>query len=180
MAKDKEETNKIDIKEALMNLLSSSTTGGNQYVTFQIGNEEYGIEIQQIQEITAYRELTNIPNTPDYVRGILNLRGNVIPIMDPQIRFGITKKEYLKSSVIIIFKSQSKTIGMIVDKISDVLTIEKQKIEATPDMAMDIDTNFLSGVGKVGEKFIILLDIDNIFNKDDNRVPQNVSGNKSS
>ncbi|HLE10718.1 MAG TPA: chemotaxis protein CheW [Bacteriovoracaceae bacterium] len=164
--KEQVKQKKADIKEALMNLLNSSTSGGNQYVTFAIGQEEYGIEIKQVQEITAYRTLTSLPNTPHYVKGILNLRGNVIPIMDPRIKFGMPEVEYNKSSVIIIFKTHEKTIGMIVDKISDVLTIEQAAIQETPEMAMNIDTQFLNGVGKVGEKFIIILDIDKIFKHD--------------
>ena len=161
------QTAKADIKEALMNLLNSSSTGGNQYVTFSIGTEEYGIEIKQVQEITAFRSLTNLPSTPEHVKGILNLRGNVIPVMDPRILFGMPEVEYDKSSVIIIFSAQEKTVGMIVDRISDVLTIDKEAIEETPDMAVNINTQFLNGVGKVGDKFVIVLDIDKIFAKED-------------
>jgi len=163
---DKKEEKKVkqaDIKEALMNLLNSSATGGNQFVTFSIGSEDYGIDIKKVQEITAFKDLTVLPNTPNYIKGILNLRGNVIPIMDPRVRFGLEEKTFDKKSVIIIFKSNNKTIGMIVDKISDVLTIDKENIEDTPEMAMNIDTSLLSGVGKVGDKFVIILSIDKIL-----------------
>lgn len=152
---------------ALMNLLNSSSQDGNQYVTFSIGNEEYGIEIKAVQEITAFRKLTPLPNTPMFIRGILNLRGNVIPVLDPRIKFGLQETEYTQNSVIIIFSTGFKIVGMIVDKISDVLTIEKKNIEDTPELTVDINTKFLQGIGKVGEKFIILLDIANIVSSED-------------
>ncbi len=160
-------TVRADVKEALMNLLNSSSTGGNQYVTFNINDEEYGIEIKSVQEITGYRELTVLPNTPEYVKGILNLRGNVIPVMDPRIKFGMPEVEYDKTSVVIIFNAAGKTVGMIVDRISDVLTIDRKSIEETPDMAVDLNVQFLDGVGKVGEKFVILLDVSKIFSQDE-------------
>ena len=96
---DKKEEKKVkqaDIKEALMNLLNSSATGGNQFVTFSIGSEDYGIDIKKVQEITAFKDLTVLPNTPNYIKGILNLRGNVIPIMDPRVRFGLEEKTFDK------------------------------------------------------------------------------------
>jgi purine-binding chemotaxis protein CheW len=153
-----------------MNLLNSTAQGGNQFVTFVIGSEEYGIEIKAVQEITAYRPLTHLPNTPSYVKGILNLRGNVIPIMDPRIKFGLPEVEHTKSSVIIIFKTQGRIIGMIVDKISDVITIEKKNIEETPDVSIDINTKFIDGIGKVADKFVIVLNIDKIFSKEEIEV----------
>jgi len=152
-----------DITAALMNLLNSSTQGGDQYVTFNVGNENYGIEIKAVQEITAYRQLSQLPNSPSYVKGILNLRGNVISVMDPRIRFGLKEIDFNKTSVIIIFKSQNETIGMIVDHISDVMTIEQKYIEKPAEVSTAINTKFINGIGKVGNKFIIILNINEIF-----------------
>ena len=166
----KKEKGFSDVTNALMNLLNSSAQGGNQFVTFNIGLEEYGIAIKSVQEITAYRELTHLPNTPNYVKGILNLRGSVIPIMDPRIKFGLTENADNKMSVVIIFKAQDKTVGMIVDKISDVLTIEQKNIEETPDVSAQINTQFIDGIGKVNERFIIILNIDKIFSRDELKV----------
>lgn len=156
-----------DIKEALMNLLHSSASGGNQYVTFNIADEEYGVEIKSVQEIVGHRALTYLPNSPKYVKGILNLRGNVIPIMDPRIKFNMADGKYDKSAVIIIVKANGKNVGIIVDQIKDVLTIESQNIEDTPEMSLNLDTQFITGIGKVGEKFVIILNVDKIFSKDD-------------
>lgn len=158
---------RINVKEALMNLLNSSNSGGNQFVTFAIGNEEYGISIHSVQEISRLKDITPLPNTPNYILGILNLRGHVIPIIDPRLKFGLSAQEYSKSAVIIIFESLGKTVGMVVDRISDVLTINKENIEDTPTMAMDIDTQFLSGVGRTGERFIIILDVESFFKKNE-------------
>jgi purine-binding chemotaxis protein CheW len=163
--KEKEIT-KTDVKEALMNLLNSSASGGAQYVTFTIGDEDYGIEIQKIQEITAFRELTFLPNTPDYVLGILNLRGNVIPVMDPRIRFGLETVDHNSKSVVILFNTQGKTVGMVVDSIRDVLTIDDAHVEETPDLAHGIDSQFIRGMGKISDHFVIILDIDKIFKEE--------------
>jgi len=155
-----------EVTASLMNLLNSSTQGGNQYVTFNIGVVDYGIDIKAVQEITAYRPLSRLPNTPPYVKGILNLRGNVISIMDPRIKFGLKEVVFNKTSVIIIFKSLDNTIGMIVDNISDVMTIEKKYIEKPADVSTEINTKFVDGIGKIGEKFVIILNIDKMFSNE--------------
>ncbi|MBF0299369.1 MAG: purine-binding chemotaxis protein CheW [Oligoflexia bacterium] len=161
--------NKADIKEALMNLLHSSTTGGNQFVTFNIATEEYGININSVQEITGHRPLTYLPNSPKHIKGILNLRGNIIPVMDPRIKFGLDEVQYDKNSVIIIVESFEKNIGIIVDNIKDVLTIDSKNIEDTPKIGdtNKIDVQFLEGVGKVGDKFVIILNINKVFSKEE-------------
>lgn len=156
-------SNRVDVKAALLNLLNSSDSGGNQYVTFTIGEEEYGIEITSVQEITAYRELAYLPNVPPFVKGILNLRGKVIPVMDPRLKFGLAPTQYNSMSVIVIFEVGEKVSGMIVDKISDVLTIDKENIEETPDVAVDIDTQYIDGIGKIDDRFVTLLNINKIF-----------------
>jgi len=156
-------TKRSDITAALMNLLNSSAQGGDQYVTFTIGNEDYGIDIKAVQEITAYRHLSHLPNTPPYVKGILNLRGNVISVMDPRIRFGLKEIDFNKTSVIIIFRSKDKSIGLIVDHISDVMTIEPKYIEKPADVSTAINTQFINGIGKVGKRFVIILNINELF-----------------
>ncbi|MBF0314835.1 MAG: purine-binding chemotaxis protein CheW [Oligoflexia bacterium] len=150
-----------------MNLLNSSATGGNQFVTFSIANEEYGIEIKSVQEIVGHRTLTYLPNSPRFVKGILNLRGNVIPVMDPRIKFSMQEVEYDKTSVIIIVKANQKNVGIIVDQIKDVLTIESNHIEDAPELSDRIDSKFINGIGKVGEKFVIILDVNKIFSHED-------------
>ncbi|MBF0297737.1 MAG: chemotaxis protein CheW [Oligoflexia bacterium] len=167
--------NKTDIKEALINLLNSSSSGGNQFVTFNIANEEYGINIKSVQEITSFRELTHLPNFPTYVKGILNLRGNIIPVVDPRIKFKMNEIEHSKSSVIIIVNTGEKSAGLIVDNIKDVLTIDTKNIEETPEMSTELDTYFIEGIGKVGEKFIIILNVGMIFGKEEQQLLANVA-----
>jgi len=159
--KDKRKSS--DITEALMNLLNSSAQEGMQYVTFLIGEEEYAIAISLVQEITALKPLTPLPNTQDFVRGILNLRGNVIPVMDLRAIFGLPPTEFSKHTVIIIFNNNEKKIGLIVDQISDVITIDKSNIEDTPDVALSINTSFIDGIGKIGDRFIIMLNLSTVF-----------------
>lgn len=154
---------RADIKEALQNLLSTSSTGGNQYVTFRIDKEEYGIPIKSVQEITGYKKLNEVPNTPEFVAGIFNLRGKVIPIMDPRIKFHLPRKDHTKDSVIVIFDTGGKTLGMIVDEVKDVLTIEEENIDETPNLSLGLNSEYLDGIGKVNGKFVVLLCTRNLF-----------------
>lgn len=161
------ELNSSKTKDALMNLLNSSAEEGNQYVTFKIDDEEYALDINRVQEITGYTKLTKLPNAHKSIKGMFNLRGNVIPIFDLRIKFKLKEKEYDKFSVIIVFRTNNKTIGMIVDEVSDVLNIDKDKIQDAPDLSMSIDTQFIEGVGKVGEKLIIVLNLEKLLSEDE-------------
>lgn len=157
------ERNKTNVTEAIMNLLNSSTQEGSQYVTFFIGEEEYGIKIQAVQEICPLKELTHLPNTPEYISGILNLRGNVIPVIDLRLVFHLPKIEATRSSVIIILKNNDKINGLLIDQISDVMTIDSEHVEETPDMALSINSSFIDGIAKLNDRFIILLDMIKVF-----------------
>jgi len=156
-----------NMNEALLNLLSSSSSGSNQFVTFKLAGEEYGLDIKSVQEITAYRTPTHIPNVHSSIKGVFNLRGNVIPILDPRIKFGLDSKEHDSFSVVIIFKAGTRTVGMIVDEVSDVLNIENEEIQETPEFSSNINTKFIKGIGKVGDKLVILLDLDKMFSDEE-------------
>ena len=146
-----------------MNLLNSSLQEGSQYVTFFIGEEEYGIKIQSVQEICPLKELTHLPNTPEHIKGILNLRGNVIPVIDLRKVFHLPSIPATRSSVIIILKNKEKINGLLVDQISDVMTIDSKQVEDTPDMALTINSSFIDGIAKLNDRFIIVLDMTKVF-----------------
>lgn len=162
-----------NINEALTNLLNTSSYDTNQYVTFKIANEDYGIEIKSVQEIIGYKQLTHIPNVHSFIKGVFNLRGNIIPIMDPRIKFGMEERVYDKLSIIVIFSTNSRTIGLLVDEVNDVLNINKEDIQETPDFSTSINTRFIKGIGKVGEKLIIILDLEKILTEEEfNHIKQ--------
>jgi len=135
-----------------------------QFLTFNLAGEEYGINITRVQEIKGWIPVTEIPNTPEFVSGVLNLRGNIVPVMDMRIRFNLGKVEYSQNTVIIVLTVQgNKNIGIIVDAVSDVLNVNKQEIKNTPDMGDNIKVDVISGLATSGNKLVMLLDIDKLL-----------------
>ena len=145
-----------------------SGTGENQYLTFILNNEEYGVDILRVQEIRGWEQATNIPNAPDYVTGVINLRGMVIPIIDLRKRFNFPESSVGSTTVIVIVKivneSEERTVGMIVDAVSEVYNVKAESISETPELGSTINTKFIKGLATVDEKMIILLDIDLLVN----------------
>ena len=137
-----------------------------QFLTFALGQEEYGVEILKIQEIKGFSAVTPLPNAPAYVKGVLNLRGTIVPIVDLRQKFGMPEGAYTKFTVIVVVQVQGKTLGFVVDAVSDVLTVKGDAIQPTPDLHGQLDTTFLTGLAPTGEqggKLVILLDIDKVL-----------------
>jgi purine-binding chemotaxis protein CheW len=135
---------------------------GSQYLSFALGNEEYGIDILKVQEIRGYSAITAIPNTPAYIRGVINLRGAVVPVVDLRARFGLAAAEYDKFTVIIVVTIGTRVAGLIVDAVSDVLNVDRADVEPTPDFGASVDTSFITGMAKMADKLVLLLDIDRV------------------
>jgi purine-binding chemotaxis protein CheW len=145
---------------------AARTTTSRQFLTFALGQEEYGVEILKIQEIKGFSQITPLPNAPAYVRGVLNLRGTIVPIVDLRKKFGMPEETYTQFTVIVVVQIQDKTMGFVVDAVSDVLTVASDAIQPTPDLHGQLDTTFLTGLaptGGSGEKLVILLDIDKVL-----------------
>jgi purine-binding chemotaxis protein CheW len=143
---------------------SAGTT--QQFLTFALGAEEYGVEILKIQEIKGFSAVTPLPNAPAYVKGVLNLRGTIVPIVDLRKKFGMPEEAYTKFTVIVVVQVQGKILGFVVDAVSDVLTLTGDAIRPTPDLHGQLDTTFLTGLaptGEQGERLVILLDIDKVL-----------------
>jgi purine-binding chemotaxis protein CheW len=136
---------------------------GSQFVTFTLADEEYGIDIMRVQEIIGYRCFTKIPNVSNYIKGVLNLRGTVVPVVDLRLKFNMKEKEFDQFTVIMIVEVAGRVMGIIVDSVSDVVSLDEEDIQATPRFSSTIDTDFIDGMGKKEDKFIILLDIDKIL-----------------
>ncbi len=135
----------------------------NQFLTFALGQEEYGVEILKIQEIKGFSAITPLPNAPAYVKGVLNLRGTIVPIVDLRQKFGLPEVAYTKFTVIVVVQVRGQIMGFIVDAVSDVLTVAGTDIQPTPNLHGQVDTAFLTGLAKAGDKLVILLDIDKVL-----------------
>lgn len=140
-----------------------------QFIVFSMEKEDYGIGIRDIYEINRLKEIsiTKVPKSPEYVEGIINLRGEIVPIVDLRKRFDLPSKEADKDSRAVIVKLDKKMIGMIVDKVDEVITLMPEEITPTPDEIKDIDSRYIKGVGKKGDKLITILDIKEILDKDE-------------
>lgn len=150
-------------------LMQDRTEGTSQYLTFILAGEEYGVEILRVQEIRGWEPPTDIPNTPDYVLGVINLRGSVVPIIDLRKRFGLENVEFGKTTVVIVVKVQHKkgerTMGLVVDAVSDVYDIQPEQIRPSPDFGGVVGTEFVKGLAKINKNMIILLDLDLLINQ---------------
>ena len=143
------------------------TADGSQFLTFSLGEELYGVDILRVQEIKGYTAVTKIPNTPPHIKGVLNLRGTIVPIVELRTKFGLPTIEYTMFTVIVVVVVRDKVMGLIVDAVSDVLDIEKKDIQAAPEFGAKADVTFLNGIGKSGDKLIALLDIDRLLTEAD-------------
>ncbi|MDB5104609.1 MAG: Receptor-coupling factor, CheW [Fibrobacteres bacterium] len=138
-----------------------------KYLTFQMGKEVYGIEILKVQEIIGMMPVTHVPKTPDFVRGVINLRGKVIPVIELRSKFGMEKREDTERTCIVVvqvvWSAGTVTMGMLVDEVSEVLNVTREQIEAPPSFGASVDTDFILGMGKVGQKVVMLLDVDKVL-----------------
>ena len=138
-----------------------------KYLTFFLSNEEYGVEILKVQEIIGRMPITPVPLTSKYIRGVINLRGKIHPIMDLNVKFGMDQTEITDETCMIVIKTASLMMGILVDKVSEVVTIASGDIEDTPSFGSDVNPEYLLGIGKTGGKIRMLLDIDKVINASD-------------
>ena len=138
-----------------------------KYLTFILNNEEYGLEILKVREIIGVMDITPVPQTPPFIKGIINLRGKVIPVVDLRLKFVMPEIEYTKETCIIVVDISNRLMGIIVDTVSEVLDIAAKDIEPTPSLGSDIKTDFILGMGKIKGKVKILLDIDRVLTLDE-------------
>lgn len=137
--------------------------GEVQMVVFRLADEEYAVPITQVQEINRMTEVTRVPRTPEYVEGIINLRGRVIPVIDLKKRFGLASRERGAETRIVVVEVRGETVGMVVDAVTEVLHLDGSDIEPPPPAATSVDAAYIQGVGKVEDRLLILLDLDEVF-----------------
>lgn len=146
-----------------LNSEAGFSADSNQYLTFSLCAEEYGVDILKVQEIKGYAPATPVPNTPSYIKGVMNLRGTIIPVLDLRRKLQMADADYNQFTVIIVVKVFTKVVGLVVDSVSDVLNISKSAVQDTPEMGGHVDVRFISGMAKVSDKLVMLLDIDKVL-----------------
>ncbi len=134
-----------------------------QVVSFKLGSEEYGVDIAQVQEINRMVAVTHVPRAPQFMEGVINLRGQLIPIIDLRTRFAMPRAEHTKNTRIVVTEIGAKRVGMVVDSVSEVLRLPVDQIEDAPEMLTGVDTEYIRGVGKIEDRLIILLDLARII-----------------
>jgi purine-binding chemotaxis protein CheW len=149
-------------REAVANSIAKMTDLGGKYLTFLLDGEEYGLEILKVREIIGIMDITKVPQTPDFVQGVINLRGKVIPVIDLRSKFGLQRTEYNDQTCIIVV-DVGMLMGIIVDTVQEVHDIPTANIEPPPSLGASVDTSFILGMGKVKEDVKILLDIDKVL-----------------
>ncbi len=154
---------------------AGSTAANSQFLTFLLDAGQYGVEILKVQEIKGYSAVTPIPNTPPHIKGVINLRGTVVPVVDLRAKFSMETIEYNKFTVIILLTVGSKVIGLVVDAVSDVLDIPDSEIRPAPDLGARVDTRFITGMAAIGDRMTVLLDIDRLLSEDEAVALENLS-----
>ena len=148
---------------------SDMSRRAGKYLTFKLGAEEFGLEILKVQEIIKMMDITRVPRTPDFVRGVINLRGKVIPVVDLRLRFGMEPKATTDKTCVIVVQVRREnltvTMGTIVDEVSEVLDIGGEQIEPAPEFGEMVNTDFIVGMGKVGKRVVMLLDVDKVLSQ---------------
>ncbi len=147
--------------------MKSVSEYAGKYLTFQLSGEVYGLEILKVQEIMGLMPVTHVPRTPDFIRGVINLRGKVIPVIDLRLKFGLIGKDDTEKTCIIVVQVRheqgSLTIGVIVDEVCEVIDLKGEQIEAAPSFGVGVNTEFILGMGKLGQKVLTMLDIDKVL-----------------
>ena len=134
-----------------------------EFLAFTLGQEEYGIDIQKVQELRGYDTVTRIANAPEHIKGVVNLRGIIVPIIDMRIKFNLGTPTYDQFTVVIILNMASRVMGMVVDSVSDVISLSPEQVKPAPEMGSVLDTDYLIGLGTLDERMLILVDIDKLM-----------------
>ncbi|EPZ8122888.1 chemotaxis protein CheW [Yersinia enterocolitica] len=148
---------------------------GQEYLVFTLGKEEYGIEILKVQEIRGYDRVTRIANTPDFITGVTNLRGVIVPIIDLRVKFQLSSSNINDNTVIIVLNLANRIVGIVVDGVSDVLSLNAEQIKPAPDFSTTLSTKYLLGLGTLNERMLILVDIEKLLNSEEMEIVEQVA-----
>lgn len=148
---------------ALSQTRPAGEDAGSEYLAFTLGREEYGIDILKVQEIRGYETVTQIANAPSFIKGVINLRGTIVPIVDMRIKFNLGEPSYDQFTVVIILNVCDRVVGIVVDSVSDVIVLTADQVKPAPDMGSSFDTGYLIGLGTLDHRMLILMDIDKLM-----------------
>jgi len=140
---------------------------GQEFLVFTLGDEEYGIDILKVQEIRGYDQVTRIANTPEFIKGVTNLRSVIVPIVDLRVKFSQGDVDYDDNTVVIVLNLGQRVVGIVVDGVSDVLSLTADQIRPAPEFAVTLSTEYLTGLGALGERMLILVNIEKLLNSDE-------------
>ncbi len=143
------------------------TQAGGEFLTFRLGAEEYGIDILRVQEIRSYEAPTRIANAPPFLKGVVNLRGVIVPIVDLRLKLSCERVEYNDFTVVIVLNVRGRIVGAVVDSVSDVLELKAETIKPAPQLNFGVDTSFITGIGSVNDRMLILMDIEALMSSAD-------------
>ncbi len=156
------------------NNTNTNGSAGGEYLTFTLGAEEYGMDILKVQEIRGYDAVTAIANTPTFIKGVINLRGIIVPIVDLRIKFNLGKVDYDQFTVVIILNLGNRVVGVVVDSVSDVLTLTSEQIKAAPTLSTSLDTKYIMGLGTIDQRMLILVDIEKLMTSRDMELMEEI------
>jgi purine-binding chemotaxis protein CheW len=148
-------------------LAQRNTARGGEYLSFRLGQEEYGIDILRVQEIRSYEQPTRIAGAPDFIKGVVNLRGVIVPIIDLRLKMGCDSAEFGHFTVVIVLNVKGRVVGAVVDAVSDVLELAGDAIRPAPEMSAAVDVSFITGIANVGQRMLILMDIESLMSSSD-------------
>ncbi|MEF7613220.1 chemotaxis protein CheW [Aquincola sp. MAHUQ-54] len=168
MITDATEVARHEAQRAVQNAKAKGGTPGGEYLTFRLGAEEYGIDILRVQEIRSYEQPTRIANAPAFIKGVVNLRGVIVPIVDLRLKLGCESAEYNTFTVVIVLNVRGRVVGAVVDSVSDVLELAPDAIKPAPELSSgQIDTSYITGIGSVAERMLILMDIEALMSSEE-------------
>jgi len=151
-------------------------TQKDKYLTFTVGKEDYGIEISHVTEIIGIQKITDVPDMPAYIKGVINLRGKVIPVMDVRLRFRMPEREYDDRTCTVVVNVNGTPVGLVVDTVKEVVDIPENQIELPPEVAESSTQRYIKGLGKIGEEVKILLDVERLVRNEDMAAMQSAAG----
>lgn len=146
-----------------------------EFLVFSLGDEEYAVDILKVQEIRGYENVTRIANAPDFIKGVTNLRGVIVPIVDLRIKFHLDKVEYGGLTVVIVVNVEDRVVGIVVDGVSDVMMLTPDQIKPAPEFGVTLSSDFLSGLGSLDDRMLVIVDIDKLLTSDEMELVERVA-----
>ena len=147
--------------------MTTTAAGQREFLTFTLGTESYAIDILKVQEIRGYEPPTRIANTPDFIKGVINLRGHIVPIVDLRLKLAVGEARYDSNTVVIVLNILKRVVGIVVDSVSDVITLATEAVKPAPEFGSSLKTEYIVGLATVGEELLIIVDIEHLMSSRD-------------